>query len=210
MLFLTIANNKKNIESNKVDNCEQSKLFKLAKSLLHSKEKTSLPDYKTLITLVNEFNQFFITKISSIHLKLESARHVLPPRNSSSPTSIATLTEFQSLTSEIESKLIKSASSATCAVDPMPPEWVNQNVLKYFYLSSVIWYISPFFQSGEFPTSLKIANVPVCPFLIKPSLGRNELKNYLPELNLAFISKLIEKAVAAQLNDHLSENNLIE
>ena len=28
--------------------------------------------------------------------------------------------------------------------------------------------------------------------------------------NLAFVSKLIEKAVAAQLNNHLLENNLME
>ena len=104
----------------KVDNCEQSKLFKLAESLLHGKEKKSLPDHKNLITLVDEFNQFFIMKIVKSRLKLESARHMLPLTNSSPPTSVTTLTEFQSLTSEMVSKLIKSASSATCALDPIP------------------------------------------------------------------------------------------
>ena len=76
----------------KADNCEQSKLFKLAESLLHGKEKKSLPDHKNLITLVDEFNQFFIMKIVNIRLKLESARHMLPLTNSSSPTSVTTLT----------------------------------------------------------------------------------------------------------------------
>ena len=35
-------------------------------------------------------------------------------------------------------------------------------------------------------------------------------KHYRPVSNLAFISKIIEKAVVLQLNDHLSTNNLFE
>ena len=56
--------------------------------------------------------------------------------------------------------------------------------------------------------AFKMANV--SPLLKKPSLERNELKNYRPVSNLAFVSRLIEKAVAVQLNDHLLENNLME
>ena len=63
-------------------------------------------------------------------------------------------------------------------------------------------------QFGQFPTDFQIANI--CSLLKKSSLDRNELTNYKPVLNLAFISKLFEKAIAAQLKDHLLENNLME
>ena len=50
----------------------------------------------------------------------------------------------------------------------------------------------------------------ISPLIKKPSLNRNELKNYRPVSNLSFVSKLIEKAVAAQMNQHLINNNLLE
>ena len=132
----------------KVDNCEQSKLFKLAESLLHGKEKKSLPDHKNLITLVDEFNHFFIMKIVNIRLKLESACHMLPLTNSSSPTSVTTLTEFQSLTSEMVSKLIKSASSATYALDPIPSKLVKSEWFELL-LHVICNLINKSRQSGE-------------------------------------------------------------
>ena len=40
----------------------------------------------------------------------------------------------------------------------------------------------------------------ISPLLKKPNLDVNELKNYRPVSNLPFLSKIIEKAVALQLN----------
>ena len=40
-------------------------------------------------------------------------------------------------------------------------------------------------------------------------LDQNNLKNYRPVSNLPFISKLLEKTVLRQLNDHISTNNLL-
>ena len=53
---------------------------------------------------------------------------------------------------------------------------------------------------------LKILNSPptcVTPFLKKPNLDRNLLKNYRPFSNLGFISKLIEKVVTKQMNSYI-------
>ena len=44
----------------------------------------------------------------------------------------------------------------------------------------------------------------------KPSLDPEDLKNFRPVSNLPYISKIIEHVVAAQLNKHMSENNLYE
>ena len=48
------------------------------------------------------------------------------------------------------------------------------------------------------------------PLLRKPTLDPGELANYRPISSLLFISKFLEKIVAAQLCDHLHRNNLFE
>ena len=59
-----------------------------------------------------------------------------------------------------------------------------------------------------FPSSLKKSII--TPLLKKPSLDPEVINHYRPVSNLSFISKVIEKAVAHQLNDHLLANNLYE
>ena len=49
----------------------------------------------------------------------------------------------------------------------------------------------------------------VTPLHKKPSLDRNSLINYRPVSNLSFISKLIEKVVANQLNEFISHEGLL-
>ena len=49
----------------------------------------------------------------------------------------------------------------------------------------------------------------VTPLQKKPSLDRNILKNYRPVSNLSFISKLIEKVVAKQLNEFILLEGLL-
>ena len=57
-----------------------------------------------------------------------------------------------------------------------------------------------------FPTCFKGALV--SPLLKKASLPKNELKNYWPVSNLCFISKIVERVVAQQINCHISDNGL--
>ena len=46
------------------------------------------------------------------------------------------------------------------------------------------------------------------PLIKKPNLERNNMKNYRPISNLSFISKLIERAVATEVNQHVYNTNL--
>ncbi|XP_072041380.1 uncharacterized protein [Amphiura filiformis] len=50
----------------------------------------------------------------------------------------------------------------------------------------------------------------VTPILKKPNLDWNNLQNYRPVSNIAFIGKLIEKAAIIQINDHMRANELDE
>ena len=62
--------------------------------------------------------------------------------------------------------------------------------------------------SGVVPAQLKVAHV--TSLLKKPPLNPEDLKNFRPVSNLHFLSKIVEKAVAAQLSKHLQENALHE
>ena len=60
-------------------------------------------------------------------------------------------------------------------------------------------------SSGTFPPAFKLANV--TPLLKKPSLCKEDLKNYRPVSNLSFIFKLIEKLAASQIGSFLESTN---
>ena len=59
---------------------------------------------------------------------------------------------------------------------------------------------------SEMPEDLKCAMLR--PLLKKPTADHKVFANFRPVSNLKYISKLIEKAVAVQLNDHLARNDL--
>ena len=61
-------------------------------------------------------------------------------------------------------------------------------------------------SSGDVPQSYKHALV--SPLLKKDTLDKEVLKNYRPVSNLPFVSKILEKAVAARLETHMKNNNL--
>ena len=60
-------------------------------------------------------------------------------------------------------------------------------------------------EAGLFPESWREA--PVCPLLKKPGLDII-FKNFRPVSNLAFLSKLTEKAVFHQIHDHMADMSL--
>ena len=62
------------------------------------------------------------------------------------------------------------------------------------------------FASGVFPEMCKEAIVR--PLIKKPSLDRNEFKNYRSVSNCSFVDKLLEKCAFMQLNDYLTANSL--
>ena len=61
-------------------------------------------------------------------------------------------------------------------------------------------------STSEFPDDLKKAVVK--PTLKKDNADSDCLKNYRPVSNLPVVSKILEKVVLQQLNEHLSENDL--
>lgn len=60
--------------------------------------------------------------------------------------------------------------------------------------------------TGIFPTSYKVSSI--TPLIKKPGIDANSLNNYRPISNLKFISKVVERAASAQLQDYMFENEL--
>ena len=62
-------------------------------------------------------------------------------------------------------------------------------------------------SEGYIPDGFKKAII-VIPLIEKSSPPCSEIKNYRPVSRLGFTSKLVERVVASQLNDHVSFNGL--
>ena len=69
-------------------------------------------------------------------------------------------------------------------------------------------YCESMFSSGVFPTPCKSSII--FPLIKKRDLDPEILKNYRPVTNLSFISKIIEKAIATQIHDHLINNDIVD
>lgn len=83
---------------------------------------------------------------------------------------------------------------------------------KYMYycieelVQPLLLIINQSLSLGIMPSSMKSATVR--PLLKKPGMDKNVMSNYRPVSNLTFTSKVIERVVAAQLEDHFTINCL--
>ena len=91
----------------------------------------------------------------------------------------------------------------SCDLDPIPTRLLKSCIDPL--LPPVTKLINLLLSSGTFPPAFKFAHV--TPLLKKPSLGKEDFKNYRPVSNLSFISKLIEKVAASQIGSFLESSN---
>ena len=120
-----------------------------------------------------------------------------PNSNSTALSSLEPVTEGDIL------KILKSSTTKSCDLDPIPTALVKE--CADILVTPITNIINYSLREGSFPNCFKTANV--TPLLKKPNLDRN-LKNYRLVSNLSFISKLIEKVVAKQLNNYIDSEGL--
>ena len=97
-----------------------------------------------------------------------------------------------------------SRPTKSCSLDP----WPTFLFLEYLDLITPITsIINASLEQGKCPNYFKQAHV--TPILKKSSLDKEVFKNYRPVSNLNFISKILERVVAAQLQTHLDEAGLM-
>ncbi|XP_063069010.1 uncharacterized protein LOC134460561 [Engraulis encrasicolus] len=111
-----------------------------------------------------------------------------------------------SLNIETVCDLATKARPTTCLLDPMPSSLVKACLPVLSPLLTNI--INTSLLTGIVPNSLKIAAI--TPVLKKTGAAADDFKNYRPISNLPFISKLLERTVALQLQEHMTSFSLWE
>ena len=185
-------------------NCPSSKqLYNVTNQLLGRTKKSSLPNNIPTSDLPDTFCQFFNNKIEQIRNDIDT-QSADPPVFE--PFTGSKFCDFEPVTEASMLELILKTASKSCKLDPIPTSLTKQ------YLDALVPVITKIIN-----TSLTTGIVPDCfksaivkPLLKKPGLDVNDLKNFRPVSNLPFLSKILEKVVLAQLESHLSRNNLHE
>ena len=152
----------------------------------------------------NHFMDFFKSKIAHIRSALSG-----PPTQTVPPYTYAIsqpLNCFPVVSSEEVQNIIRKMKPSTCALDPLPTSLVKTHVTVLSPLIASV--INHSLQTGHVPPVLKKAIIR--PLLKKHTLDPEVLSHYRPISNLPFISKVLEKAVATHLQNHLKLNNLYE
>jgi hypothetical protein len=192
--------------NNKINDCgtDFRSMFSVIGDILHSKQPSRLPDHDSASDLANRFAESFMSKVENI-------RSVLPeitPDVSNSLRSQCTF-EWNKLTSVSEDdvrEIIAKSPSPSCLLDPLPSWMVKQHL--DVLLPAITSIVNMSLVQGVVPKPLKTAII--IPLHKKSNLDHNILKNYRPVSNLPFISKVLERVIAKQLNEHMSQHQLHE
>ena len=181
-------------------------LFKLIDSLLTNNKKNNLPDIPSDGKLSEAFSLYFSQKVAAIHKNLSD---IIPslgdPITPEQPRYNRTLEAFTEVSEETILHLIGKSPKKTCELDPIPT-WLLADC-KESVLPMIRNIVNSSIALSHMPCSLKSA-------LLTPILKNSKLspvlKNYRPISNLKYISKLIERAIDTQLQEHLRKNNILE
>ena len=181
------------------------KLFSTINRLLRPPDA---PQPSDALDLCSRFLEFFHNKVETIH------NHLLQHSPSPSHTDLhlgadtlqCGLSAFATLDANQVHDLVSRAKSSSCKLDPMPT----------FLVKTCLPVICPFITaiincslgSGVVPAGFKTAAV--IPTLKKPGLDPDDPNNYRPISNLPFLSKILERAVASQLQHHMAHHELFE
>ena len=195
---------RKMYNTKKIKECKTSKqIFDISNELLGKKAKSPLPKHIPSNQLPQSFSDFFTNKIKDIRGDLDCCVSELPSFDSYHGEK---LTGFQLVTHKQIYDLIMSMPSKSCLLDPLPTSLLKQYIDDIIPLITDIINVS--LSTGIVPHQFKDAVV--IPLLKKKTLDHDVLKNYRPVSNLPFLSKVLERVVLVQLQDHLSANNLTE
>ena len=170
--------------------------------MLHRIPAKILPSINPPQLLADRFVEFFTEKIKKIHSIFSTSlnfKHITPDSPPPMFASFSTVTEDQ------VTKIILESPIKSCSLDL----WPTFLVLEYLdiLITPITSIINASLEQGKCPKYFKQAHL--TPILKKSSLDKEVFKNYRPVSNLNFISKILERVVAAQLQTHLDEAGLM-
>ena len=161
-----------------------------------------LSDHSCIAALANTFSSFFINKISIIRSSFPSGScsNVLNP-----PNTREVLHNLTRVTDAEVRRLVLSAPCKSSDLDPIPTSLVKDCI--DILVSPIVSKVNSSLSEGCFPSHFKSALV--SPLLKKPTLNRDDMKNYWPVSNLSFLSKLLEKVVASRPSSNINSSHTL-
>ena len=143
----------------------------------------------------DSFAEFFDKKVRDVR----SATAGLPPPPISR-TASSSLASFRPCTQTEVHRIIMQSPVKSCMLDPVPTFRVRESV------DLLLPFLTTLMQD-RLPASQKHAIV--TPRLKRSGLDPTDIANFRPVSNLTFMSKVIERAAASQLNAYLSAIGLM-
>ncbi|XP_072039182.1 uncharacterized protein [Amphiura filiformis] len=183
-----------------ISQTDSKDLFRVVDKLSNPKVDQALPSHDCPKSLGDSFANFFADKVTRLRGSLAS--NVATPNVVKD--CIHSFSEFSSVTEGDVFKIIKSASTTSCSLDPLPVVLFKTCLPEL--LSTITTIVNESLKTGVVPSSLKHAVIR--PLLKKAGLDHNVYANYRPISNLPFLGKVIERVAISQLQSYLSENNL--
>ena len=188
---------------------DQKQLFHITKNIMGDTGTTNMPSFVSPGALAQRFSDHFTDKVRHIRQGICDRDD-----NQSSTTRAALsddvcfdgvpLTNFVPITESDVERLVAIAPCKTCELDPIPTWLLKQCSSELVPLITTI--INASLTKSVVPPDFKRAVIRS--LLKKSTLDKEGLQNYRPVSNLPFASKLVEKVVARQMNDHVDGNTL--
>ena len=113
------------------------------------------------------------------------------------------LSEFRLVDEEVISGYVNNLCTKSCALDPIPSSVFQR--CEHRLVPVITRIVNLSLQGGQLSDRFKVGVIK--PLLKKSGAEHENLSNFRPVSNIYVLSKVTEKAVAAQLCDHLNGNN---
>ena len=181
---------------------DTKKLYQLINNLTSNVSENPMPDCADDAKQAEDFADFFLNKI----LTIRSLFNNTPAASFENQTEVPLLRCFAPLTQSEVRSLIMDMKTKSCELDPLPTHLLKDKRVLHALLPAITKIVNLSLTNGEFDQSWKCAIVR--PLLKKPGLDLIH-KNYRPVSNLQFVSKLVERAVLHQFNEHCLKYKLI-
>ena len=163
-----------------------------------------VPNKKEGKELCEEMKDFFVQKVDDIYSNIEGSDNNNSATDHSQHFSGTPLSQFKPVSEEDLRETIKELNKKDCEEDPIPIKIFMQCLDELMQI--LLFIINDSLTHGHFPSLLK--NALVRPAIKDENGDINSYKNYRPISNLPFLSKILEKCVQKQLDEHLNINNL--
>ena len=182
-----------------MENSGNSKrLFNTLNKMLRKKNESQLPPHDSALQLADEFMEYFIAKIEKIQDFIDQT--IAANGKFKTPMSA-----FSMLSEANVSDLIIKSPATFCDLDPVPT-WILGRCQEII-VKIMTQIINKSLRSAVMPEDFKLALL--IPLL--KNVGLEVIKpNFRPVSNLPYASKMIERAVANQMVEHMKQNDLFE